>query len=934
MNRTQFWVTFSVALSLLFNIQTQAQTFTIGANNGTNTNVNFPTPFGDYYRTSHSQFLYRASELTAAGMTAGFITQIGWNVVSVIPTVGASENYTLSIGTTAATSLGFSTWEPGTVPVWGPLNYTPVTGVNNFTLNAPFYWDGTSNIVVEVCGGSMYGSYTNNAKVTWTGPLGFNGSRTYANDDEPDPCGYAGPDYIDFASGGTDYRPQIQFTVTDAADCSEIPAGATYASDLSVCSDELFSVSIDPIAAYGITYQWYSSPDGVIWNPIAGATAAAFSLFQESPSWYYCAVSCTVSGATGSSDPLFIDNNSPGTCYCEPTISVGTGDGDFISHVVLNDIDHATGAFPYPYYVYYPDQNTDLLIDSTYTIYVTCGSYPTNNSVAAWIDFNGDGVFDNATEKLGEATGLASYTTSAFTFTVPNDAITDTVRLRVRDAYGATGMIACAEYDYSEIEDYNVQLLHAVAPVANYISSGDPDVVFTDMSDNYPVTWEWTFGDGGTSTLQNPSHTYALNGTYNVCLTATNGIGSDTYCTDIIIDSYLPPTANFNYVGDPVVNFTDLSTQSPDTWFWDFGDGGTSALQNPSHTYAMNGTYTVCLTAANPTGNNTYCQDVVISSYLAPLAAFDYTGDPIITFTDNSDNDPTAWEWDFGDGGTSTLQNPVHTFTENGTYNICLTATNAVGSNTYCTSIIIDGYIAPIALFTGSGDPVTVFTDMSINTVTSWLWDFGDGTFSTLENPTHTFAENNDYVVCLTVSGPGGSDGDCAIISIDSAALSPDADFSYIFVTGMTVGFTDLSANLPNDWQWDFGDGSISGLQNPVHTFASYGNYNVCLTAINAAGESNLCREVDVVLGINNSQESPVLIQPNPATDYISLSSSPDMMNCQITILNHLGQPVISTSGNIQSGALSIDVSQFPSGTYLLRILSENKTYVQPFIKL
>jgi PKD repeat protein len=472
-------------------------------------------------------------------------------------------------------------------------------------------------------------------------------------------------------------------------------------------------------------------------------------------------------------------------------------------------------------------------------------------------------------------------------------------------------------------------------PVADFTSIGDPEVAFIDLSSGDPTSYFWDFDDGFTSTESDPVHTFAVNGTYNVCLTVSNVAGSDTHCEDIIIDSYLSPTAYFIYSGDPTVTFTDLSIGGPTSWAWNFDDGFTSTLQNPTHTYAANGVYNVCLTATNGVGSNTTCQDVTIDYYVVPVVDFSFTGDPTTTFTDLSTNSPIEWAWDFDDGFTSTLQNPVHTFPTNGSYDVCLTATNLTGSATECKVVIIDGYLAPVATFNYTGDPVVTFNDLSTNSPTSWFWDFGDGDFSSLENPVHDFVENGTYSVCLTVSNPGGVDEDCQNVVIDNGASAPVVDFEVDTIIGLTVVFNDLSINDPTDWLWDFGDGAISGLQNPVHTYAILDIYTVCLTATNDIGSEQVCKQIDIATGINNTTNLAVNIYPNPASNIIAVDLPAYDERMQISLLNIAGQElhidekiIFKSSTNIQ-----LNVADLPSANYIIRLTIHDNIYLGKFFK-
>lgn len=304
----------------------------------------------------------------------------------------------------------------------------------------------------------------------------------------------------------------------------------------------------------------------------------------------------------------------------------------------------------------------------------------------------------------------------------------------------------------------------------------------------------------------------------------------------------------------------------------------------------------------------------------------------MVTFTDLSTNEPDEWFWDFGDGITSTLENPTHTFAENGTFEVCLTATNAIGSDTYCENIVIDGYAAPNALFSYLGDPDVNFTDLSTGDPTSWSWDFDDGDFSTLQNPDHTFVEDGTYNVCLTVEGPGGSDEGCMNVIINNAGSAPIAGFTYVISGPLTVTFTDISINEPTDWVWDFGDGAISGIQNTAHTYATIGSYNVCLTASNAAGFNTYCKSIELTNAINNLQTEQLNIYPNPATTSVTISMDNIDNDYVLSVYNTLGQ-IISVESVLINAKIIMQVNTLAAGNYVIKLNTSQAVYEGMFIK-
>ena len=220
-------------------------------------------------------------------------------------------------------------------------------------------------------------------------------------------------------------------------------------------------------------------------------------------------------------------------------------------------------------------------------------------------------------------------------------------------------------------------------------------VQFTDLSSGQVDSWSWDFGDGETSTEQNPEHTYNAAGTYTVSLTVTGGAGSDTHTiTDYIEVIPIPPPPTADFTADVTegpaplnVHFTDLSEGVIDDWSWDF-DGGWSGQQNPTYMFMNPGVYTITLTVTGPGGSGTEVKtDYITVTEPVPEPDFeaDQTYGPVpltVNFTDLTPNTVDSWLWDFGDGETSTEQNPQHIYTEEDYFTVSLTVTGPGGTNT------------------------------------------------------------------------------------------------------------------------------------------------------------------------------------------------------------------------------------------------------------
>jgi len=288
-----------------------------------------------------------------------------------------------------------------------------------------------------------------------------------------------------------------------------------------------------------------------------------------------------------------------------------------------------------------------------------------------------------------------------------------------------------------------------------------------------------------------------------------SGIAIPTLPPIVASFSPMPPTE-----GDaPLkVSFSDYSQGAITGWNWSFGDGSGSAEQYPVHTYRVNGTYNVKLTVHGPQGSDTFTYPDCIT--VGPRPPFARIGaDPqradyaplTVTFTDTSLGDITAWLWDFGDGSTSTEQNPVHIYQKQGNYSVYLTVSGPAGTSTMEEPVFfLVGPFPPIAYFeaiyTSHPAPCNVeFMQYSEGTITRWLWDFGDGTKSDEQKPTHTYYRNGNYTVNLTVGGPEGNStksrasfihvGEPFFISADPVGIhSVGETFTITGTTNLPVG--------------------------------------------------------------------------------------------------------------------------------------------------
>lgn len=422
----------------------------------------------------------------------------------------------------------------------------------------------------------------------------------------------------------------------------------------------------------------------------------------------------------------------------------------------------------------------------------------------------------------------------------------------------------------------NVHPLPVVSFTVNALGCTNAPTNFTNTTTG-AVSYTWFFGDGGTSTAINPTYSYSNAGTYTVTLIAQTLYGCiDSSSTSITINT--PPTSSFTISNSgcapDIASFTNTSIGNLVSYFWDFGNGNTSNLQNPGTQNYIQGqygdsTYYITLIASNYCGSSTYIDSVVIDSIpvitfgtnvsigCSPLTILISTIN--VSYTQN-------YLWSFGDGTFSNLANPgSHVYTtglHDTTYTMTVIASNACGSDT--ASQVITVLSNNVNAFfntnpTSGCIPLTVdFTDFSINAL-SLQWNFGDGNFSTLTNPVHTYNTAAIDTVYEIASNGCGSDTASIIIT---AYGNPNINF-FMFppdsvCANSAVMFSNVSTNLAAS-HWEFGNGDTSNLTNPVYVYTNPGNYTITLsgvTPVNGCADS-MSRMIHVIAApVNNISSS------------------------------------------------------------------------------
>ena len=692
--------------------------------------------------------------------------------------------------------------------VWDPSNYTGTAFQGG-------YASGVNKFLQDVAADA--GKATNSYSVT-----------TQYNDAAGNTAAYA-------AHFGTSY------TDTDPLPSNGCSSGAICLTDAQLQS-ELDSFLGSQGATRDLTREYFllTPPDVVTCFDSTGTQCSANATTGQAFCAYHSATSFLYANIP---DMSGINGCDPFATFC-PNVACSYDNGP--ADGVLSAVSHET-----------IESNTDPQPNNAWTDWQSCGAGAPMTCGGEIGDKCNDDAFSDPNVQLQD-NGLG-------TDTPYNETINGTHYLIQRewsnqttqclDSFTSNGKTATASFTQSAgagtTVNFNAGASTATGGVAEYV---------------------WQFNDGPqqqTTTIEATSptisHTFAATGTYDVALTAMGSDGtSNGTAHNVTVGADEAPTASFTAptggVDGSPVSFSG-SGSDPDgtivSYAWTFGDTGTSTQQNPSHTYTAPGTYTVTLTVTDSDNQTGSVSHSVTISDESPTASFTaptggVAGSPVSFSGSGSDPDGTivSYAWAFGDGGTSTQQNPSHTYAAGGTYPVTLTVTDSDGQTGHVThQVFVAQDESPTAAFSFS--PASALEGSSISfdasgssdpdgTIQTYTWSFGDSSFGTGLTVSHPFATAGSYLVTLTVTDSSGQSATTThtVTITDEAAtasFTPPGGLAGAAVSFSGSG-TDPDGSV--SFAWNFGDGQTGAGANPSHRYARAGRYTVVLTVRDSSGQS------------------------------------------------------------------------------------------------
>lgn len=375
-------------------------------------------------------------------------------------------------------------------------------------------------------------------------------------------------------------------------------------------------------------------------------------------------------------------------------------------------------------------------------------------------------------------------------------------------------------------------------------------VNFTNLSSG-ATSYKWDFGNGSFSTLENPTIVYITPGVYSVKLIAKNGADADSITKTNYISVFPKPVADFSQTttghcsNNNIVQFTNTS-QNATSFYWDFGDGTSSTLNSPQHTYLTAGSFTPKLIATNSYGCSNLAispTPIVINDFPVYGAFSDITSvcglNTAVHFSHNATGGGLYYLWNFGDGTTSSGSFPSHIYHTPGVFAVSLTVTNSNGcSNTVTLNDSINVYIPQNIAINLNSDSVCLNQPIQVssNAVSSISWSFGDGTNSSQNPGSHIFTSSGNFILSMTASDANNCQIN-QIIDTITVLETPEATITSSMSIGcspLQVNYTAPGTNIAS-YSWNFSNGTTANSDSTSNIYLEADNSST-LTVTSGSG--------------------------------------------------------------------------------------------------
>jgi gliding motility-associated-like protein len=450
------------------------------------------------------------------------------------------------------------------------------------------------------------------------------------------------------------------------------------------------------------------------------------------------------------------------------------------------------------------------------------------------------------------------------------------------------------------------------------------------------LTYSWDFGNSQNSTLQNPwPVNYISAGNYTITLMVTNGTDTSYYSQTIQV--FAKPVANFSFTGNtqgcfPItVDFFDQSTPGSapiSSWLWEFGTGATSTQQSPQYTYNQAGVFAVILQISDTNGcSSSVLINSVVSSSAPPAIDFsasitNHCDVPLnVTFTNHTTGTPPLqYQWDFGDGSTSTQTNPAHTYTSQGVFDVSLTVTDAFGctSDTTITGMInITDIFASFTTSTGYNTvcPGVPFQFINTSGNPNVYWDFGTGANSTQQEPWMQYDNTGPFDVTM-IAGYGLSCADTIVVPITvqnvNASVSPSAPYSCQLPASFNLAYDGATAISDYNWTAQTDQSSVSSSSSSITVpIGASGSYDYTLIVTSQFGCLDTVTGVMVVDAITTNINASVLEGCIP-------------LDVNFTANTYSNEPVVSWDWSFGSNQQNPTYTFVNSGTFNVDVIVTN----------